>query len=161
VQPKSAHAFRNRGVVYAFKGDNEKAIADLDEAIRLDPKSALTYRNRGDAYLNKGEYERAIADYSEAIRLDPGNAFAFCNRGGVKRKIRDASGSADIARARQLDASACRCSERTRFGRDTPMPVAHWPYESHSTVALSSALYRWLTIWMQLRFDATQLALSN
>ena len=95
-------------MVYAYKGDNDRAIADLNEAIRLDAKSALTYRNRGDAYLNKGDYEHAIADYSDAIRLDPGNAFAFCNRARVKRKIRDASGSADITKARQLDASACR-----------------------------------------------------
>ncbi len=83
-------------------------MADLNEAIRLNPKNALTYRNRGDAYMNKGDYDRALADYNEAIRLDPANAFAFCNRGRVKRNINDASGNADIAKARQLDASACR-----------------------------------------------------
>ena len=77
-------------------------------AIRLDPKGTLTFKNRGDAYMNKGDYDRAIADYNEAIRLDPNNALAFCNRGRAKRNIKDVSGSADIAKARQLDASACR-----------------------------------------------------
>src|SRR6516225_3277754 len=108
LDPKSAHAFRNRGVVYAYKGDNNRAIADFNAAIRHDPKTALTFKNRGDAYMNKGDYDRALADYNEAIRLDPNNALAFCNRGRAKRHINDVSGSADIAKARQLDASACR-----------------------------------------------------
>src|SRR6516164_1826852 len=108
LEPKSAHAFRNRGVVYAYKGDNDRAIADFNAAIRLDPKAGLTFKNRGDAYMNKGDYERAVADYNEAIRLDPNNALAFCNRGRAKQNINDVSGGADIAKARQLDASACR-----------------------------------------------------
>ena len=58
--------------------------------------------------MNRGDYERALADYNEAIRLDPSNAFAFCNRGRVKRNINDPSGNADIAKAKQLDASVCR-----------------------------------------------------
>jgi Flp pilus assembly protein TadD len=58
--------------------------------------------------MNRGDYERALADYNEAIRLDPSNASAFCNRGKMKLKVRDSSANADIAKARQLDASACR-----------------------------------------------------
>ena len=108
LDPKSALAFRNRGVVYAYKGDNDRAIADYNEAIRLDPKNALAFRDRGVAYTNKGDNDRAIADFNEAIRLDPNDAFAFCNRGRVKRNINDMSGDADIANARQLNASVCR-----------------------------------------------------
>ena len=80
----------------------------LTRQFELDPKGALAFKNRGDAYMNKGDYDRALADYNEAIRLDPNNALAFCNRGRAKRHINDVSGSADIAKARQLDASACR-----------------------------------------------------
>jgi cytochrome c-type biogenesis protein CcmH/NrfG len=58
--------------------------------------------------MNKRDYDRALIDYNEAIRLDPNNAFALCNRGRVKRVINDTSGNADIAKARQLDPSACR-----------------------------------------------------
>src|SRR5262245_25272901 len=36
---------------YFKKGDNDRAIADFDEAIRLDPKSALAFCNRGNAKL--------------------------------------------------------------------------------------------------------------
>jgi Tfp pilus assembly protein PilF len=50
------------------KGDNDRAIADYNEAIRRDPNSALAFDNRGTAYLKKGDNDRAIADYNEAIR---------------------------------------------------------------------------------------------
>jgi len=42
-----ALAFGNRGMVYHDKGDLDRAIADYDEAIRLDPTDALTFANRG------------------------------------------------------------------------------------------------------------------
>ena len=81
LDPKSAHAFRNRGVAYAKQRRQDRAIADFNEAIRLDPKSALAFRNRGVVYAYKGDYDRAIADFNEAIRLDPKSAPAFRNRG--------------------------------------------------------------------------------
>jgi tetratricopeptide (TPR) repeat protein len=48
----------------------EQAIADYDEAIRLEPEAA-TYHSRGLAKLHLQQYEQAIADYDEAIRLEP------------------------------------------------------------------------------------------
>ncbi len=61
-------------MAYAAKQDYERAIADFNEAIRLDPKSAVTFHFRGLAYAAKQDYDRAIADYDEAIRLDPKSA---------------------------------------------------------------------------------------
>ncbi len=62
-------------------GEYERAIQDLDEAIRLDPQYAFAYNNRGIAYRLLGQYNRAIQDYDEAIRLDPQYADAYYNRG--------------------------------------------------------------------------------
>jgi tetratricopeptide (TPR) repeat protein len=39
-------------VLYVHKGDNDRAIADFNEAIRLDPNNALAFCNRGRAKLN-------------------------------------------------------------------------------------------------------------
>ena len=59
----------------------DKAIADYNEAIRLDPKDAVAYNNCGNAWRAKKEHDKAIADYNEAIRLDPSIAMTYNNRG--------------------------------------------------------------------------------
>ena len=68
-------------MAWRAKGDNDRAIFDYDEAIRLDPKHAVAFYGRGNAWLAKGDNDRAIADYGEAIRLDPKHAVAFYGRG--------------------------------------------------------------------------------
>src|SRR6478735_3680600 len=55
--------YNNRGYAYRDKGDTDRAIADYNEALRLDPKNSKAYNNRGDIYWRKGENDRAIADY--------------------------------------------------------------------------------------------------
>jgi len=76
----------NRGIEYEAKGEDERAIADYSEAIKLDPKYVRAYGNRGILYARKGELDRAIADYSEAIRLDPKYVNAYGNRGNALRR---------------------------------------------------------------------------
>jgi tetratricopeptide (TPR) repeat protein len=94
--------------VYGNKGEYDRAIADFTEAIRLDPKLATAYSNRGLAYEKKGGYDRAIADFNQAIRLNPNDALSLCRRGKAKQKINEPGSDADIARAKQLDATVCR-----------------------------------------------------
>ena len=73
----------NRGDAWAAKKEYDKAIADFNEAIRLDPKLALAFTDRGNAWRAKKEYDKAIADFNEVIRLDPKNAWAYNSRGSV------------------------------------------------------------------------------
>src|SRR5262245_52596486 len=42
-QKELASYFNRRGVAYRTKGDLDRAIADFDEAIRLEPKNALLF----------------------------------------------------------------------------------------------------------------------
>src|ERR1022692_1897017 len=47
-RPKDlAVAYSNRGTALSAKGDDDKAIEDLNEAIRLDPQLAMAFNNRG------------------------------------------------------------------------------------------------------------------
>jgi tetratricopeptide (TPR) repeat protein len=95
--------YTNRGVEYAKKKDFDKAIADHDQAIKLDPKNALAYNNRGNVYAAKGDTEHAIADYDMAVKLDAKFAEALYNRGVAKRAKDDwTAGNADIDEARKL-----------------------------------------------------------
>ncbi len=86
---KLAVAHTLRGRAYIQSRDLERAIADLNEAIRLDPKFALARTNRGWAYIEKGEYDQAIADLNEAIRLDPQSFRAHNLRGWAYAEKRE------------------------------------------------------------------------
>src|SRR5262245_7919320 len=99
-----AKAYYFRGVEYRDKGELDRAIADLGQAIRLDPKFALAYNNRGLAWDDKGEIDRAIADYNEAIRLDPQSALPYSNRGFIAHRKGDLDRAfADYDEAIRLD----------------------------------------------------------
>jgi len=88
VEELIAEDYSNRGMTYANLKLYDLALADYDEAIRLDPTYATAYSNRGTSYGALGQPERAIADYDEAIRLDPMYATAWFNKGAVYGNIR-------------------------------------------------------------------------
>ncbi len=95
--------YTNRGVEYEIKKEFDKAIADHDEAIKIDPKNWAAYNNRGNAYLGKRDYDHAIADYDEAVKLNPKYAEAYYNRGLAKRNKGNTAGAdVDIAQAKDL-----------------------------------------------------------
>jgi tetratricopeptide (TPR) repeat protein len=74
----------SRGNMYRRKGQYDRALADYDQALKLDPLDpAPTLTSRGNAWRGKHQYDRAIADHTEAIRLDPDYAIAYSNRGNV------------------------------------------------------------------------------
>jgi len=96
--------YSNRGVEYELKKEYDKAIADHNEAIKIDPKNHAAYNNRGNAYVAKGSFDLAIADYDQAIKLDPKYADAYFNRAIAKRNKGDFSGAdADIVQAKALN----------------------------------------------------------
>jgi len=47
----------------------ERAIADFDEAVRLDPKYAVAYGNRAIAYKIQGNKAKAITNFEKFITL--------------------------------------------------------------------------------------------
>jgi tetratricopeptide (TPR) repeat protein len=77
----SASEHLNRGADYADQGQLDQAIAEYQEAIRLDPDYAEAHYNLGLAYHKQGKLDDAIAEYKEAIRIDPSMADAHVNLG--------------------------------------------------------------------------------
>ena len=82
----------------------EQAIADYEQAIRLDPNNAINYDGRGRVFADKGDLDLALEDFNQAIRRNP-NAFATYNqRGGVfQRKGDNVRAIADFTQAIRLN----------------------------------------------------------
>src|SRR5260370_20361582 len=74
--PNRAQAYRNRGAAYYDKSQLDRAIADFNEAVKIDASVvptyfALAYSRRGLGAAEKKDYDQAIADYSAAANLHP------------------------------------------------------------------------------------------
>jgi membrane associated rhomboid family serine protease len=77
-----AFAYNNRGLGWLAKGDNDHAIADYSEAIRLHPKKAEYLNNRCWARAIAGrELPLAVADCTEALRIARNDANIMDSRG--------------------------------------------------------------------------------
>jgi tetratricopeptide (TPR) repeat protein len=70
----------SRGLSYNQQGDQDAAIADFNESLRINPEQVFVHRNRGIAYERKGALEDAIADYSAVIRLEPASIDGYILR---------------------------------------------------------------------------------
>jgi tetratricopeptide (TPR) repeat protein len=78
-------AYYNRGNAWRERGTPDAAMADYDQAIRLNRGNSFAFNNRGIIWHARGEIDRALADYDESIRLNPRHARAFHNRGNAWR----------------------------------------------------------------------------
>lgn len=99
-----AAAYVSRGQLNSDNEDYADAVADFNEALKLDPKDPATLILRGNAYDGLGEADRAIADYTAAIALNPGDAAPYYNRGAIhhERGERERA-AADYRRALAID----------------------------------------------------------
>ena len=69
--PKTAQEFALRAARSIEARSYDKAITDLDQAIKLDPKLATAYADRGIARYWMGDVGPAKADFDAAAALDP------------------------------------------------------------------------------------------
>jgi lipoprotein NlpI len=97
-----ARAYFNRGRAYSDRGDYDRAIADFNDALRIEPNYPDAFNGRGIAYVGKADYPRAVGDFDRAIGLDPNYAIAIYNRGLALRNLgRLAEADQEFARAKQ------------------------------------------------------------
>jgi tetratricopeptide (TPR) repeat protein len=83
VEPKTAAAFRTRGLRALERGLAARAVEELTQANRLDPKSADILAGRALAHRARKDYELALDDCNEALKLAPRHAGALNVRGCV------------------------------------------------------------------------------
>ena len=92
LDPKSGHAYLNRGSAWGTKGDLDRAIADFDQAIRLDPKDAQAYYNRGIAWEKKRSLRKALADFKMHSQLAPSDPEGLKAVEGVLKELSKLTG---------------------------------------------------------------------
>src|SRR5215510_6062274 len=63
--------YSNRGSEWYDKNNNDRAMRDHDEAIRIDRTYGAAYSNRGNVYSSLGQRERAVQDYNKALEINP------------------------------------------------------------------------------------------
>jgi tetratricopeptide (TPR) repeat protein len=59
------------GMSTYIQGQDNHAIAELNQAVALDPKNAQAFYYRGLTYSRKEDYDHAVADFNRAIQLNP------------------------------------------------------------------------------------------
>jgi tetratricopeptide (TPR) repeat protein len=90
--------------VHKDRGDQDRAIADYSEAIRLNPKSDIAYLRRSEAWLKKEDRLAALRDADEAVSLDPNDPANYANRATVMRALsRNDDAIADLKKALSLN----------------------------------------------------------
>ena len=73
----------------SYKKDYKAALADMDEAIKLEPHYAGYFINRAFMKYNLDDYFGAMSDYDYALQLDPTNLAARFNRGLLRTEVGD------------------------------------------------------------------------
>lgn len=81
IDPRNIQAFFLRGRVFHLLDLEDRALADLNSAIKLDSTFASGYHWRGIVYEKKGKINKAIADFSRAISIDDGKGDSYFSRG--------------------------------------------------------------------------------
>jgi tetratricopeptide (TPR) repeat protein len=101
-----ARALHALGTAFQIKGELDRSLAALDEALRLNPKVWAVYHSRGHTRLKKGDRDGALADARAAVRLSagasPNDNTALTH--ALLGKVLDARGELDAAIAAYRDA---------------------------------------------------------
>lgn len=84
--PRDAAAMNYRGLLFARRGEYDKAIAEHTAATKADPDAFWGFVFRGKVYAKLGRKKEAESDFREALARNPGNAKTVAT---LKQDLRD------------------------------------------------------------------------
>ncbi|MFN3533536.1 MAG: tetratricopeptide repeat protein, partial [Candidatus Brocadia sp.] len=90
-QPQNYDAHNNLGNYFYKQGKLDRAIRELEEAVRLKQNYPEGHNSLGTMYIDKGLIDKAIAEYVEAIKYKPVFPQAYYNLGNacIKKGLLD------------------------------------------------------------------------
>ena len=82
-QPQNYDAHNNLGSYFYKQGALDRAICELEEAVRLKKNYPEGHNSLGTMYIDKGLIDKAIAEYVEAVKYKPVFPQAYYNLGNA------------------------------------------------------------------------------
>jgi len=116
LDPALGIAYNNRALVRAILGrDLVKALADSDQALKLQPLNLDIRDTRGFIFLKLGDAALALHEYELALSVDATRPIALYGRGLAKIRLGNSvAGQADQAAAMTVNAAVAR--DFARYG---------------------------------------------
>lgn len=84
-----AKNYHHRGIAWRERGEYEKALKDIDFAIKINDQEASYHNSRGTVYHRQEKYQQARENYDKALALKPNNIGFLNNRGIAYRELGD------------------------------------------------------------------------
>jgi tetratricopeptide (TPR) repeat protein len=104
---ENALFYYNRANVFSQTNQWNEALADYQQAIKLDSSHATYYMNRGITYYEMKNYNTALLDISKAIYMEPANATYYLNRCNVFIALNQRQAAInDLSKAIELNPNA-------------------------------------------------------
>ena len=86
--PNTAAILVNRGLTYSRLERYEKALEDLNEAIKLYPNQVDIWMQTGQIWSKKRNYVKALECFEKALEIDPNNEEAQNSKEKTLKRIR-------------------------------------------------------------------------
>ncbi|HVE41566.1 MAG TPA: tetratricopeptide repeat protein [Planctomycetota bacterium] len=103
-RPKYPLALLCRAAARIHQGDQEGAIRDCDEALRVSPRLVEAYNNKAVAGLKLGNADLALKSFAQALEIDPRYGPSYENRAALLSSRGDHEGAfADLAKALEIN----------------------------------------------------------
>jgi len=100
-----SEAYFGRGWVEDKQNNNDAAIADYSQAVKLYPAHTAARNNRGLQYISANKLDEAIADFDEILKAEPNHKLALTNKAeALRRKGRNQEALEEVKKALDLDA---------------------------------------------------------
>ena len=143
AHPDLAVLHANLGFAYEAEMHTERAIAEYEEAVRLEPTDFTCLEKLGNVYADLRRYEEAITLLEKAVESRPGSAWAHANLGhAYQRSGRLAEAIEEAETAVRLD----RAGSGDWPDRESrPEGEALWPDPAPRAYLLSNLGYYYLT----------------
>ncbi len=81
VDPNDSDSHKFLGLALSGMDDDDGALREYSEALRLDPKNAAVYYDRGNLEEEAKKYDEAITDYKKSIEFDANDYTHWYNLG--------------------------------------------------------------------------------